>query len=406
MNSITIPRTDEVAFVERKGIGHPDSIADLIAEETMLRYRHYIHNQLNIMPNGWFDKVVVSGGEAEVTFGAATIIKKPKIILYGKAMKINNSTKYMVNIFSDAAEYIIDSIFGPNTFKLIDIELAVNSGMGAEHAKDFYNITTATELSSYFSQDSQKANDTVITSGWWPLNTSEKTVISLENYINGDAFKKLYPETGSDVKVVTVFMGQKYEFTICIPFIATLTPTREVYEQRKEEILVTLSHFVRNELQIDKFKINLNTKDNEKSAYLTVFGSAFDKGDVGVTGRGNRYPGIISVLRPSGVEAYAGKNTFNHSGKLYTFLATDIAKAVHEYTLNDIRVVISTDNGAPINNPKNIVIFMDGSLVDNSLFMPQIEASVERMKVLASQIHEGTVLMDFRSCYGFLKVTH
>lgn len=401
MNNVT--GSDEVAFVERKGIGHPDSIADLIAEETMSRYRQYIYDRLGIIPNGWFDKVVVSGGEAEVMFGAATVIKKPKVILYGKAMKINGTTDYMFDLFSGAVEHIINSVFGLSTFELVDIELAVNSGMGAEHAKDFYDVTTSSKLSAYFSQDTQKANDTVITSGWWPLNISEKTVITLENYIDSDEFKKLYPETGYDVKVVTVFMDQRYEFTICVPFIAALTPTREVYEQRKKEIIITLSRFIEQEIRINNFVINLNTKDNEKSAYLTVFGSAFDKGDVGVTGRGNRYPGVISILRPSGVEAYSGKNTFNHSGKLYTFLATDIAKAIHEYTRKNIQVIVSTDNGMLIGNPKNIVIFEDGILVNSSLFSSQIQASMDRMKVLGSQLKQDTALADFRSCYGFFE---
>jgi len=395
--------SDQLEFVERKGIGHPDSVADIIAEEMMLRYRRYVYSKIGIMPNGWFDKVVVSGGEAHVTFGHAEIIKKPKIILYGKAMKIDGNADYIYNLFSSAVEYVIDYIFGHGVFDNIEVEVAVNSGMGAEHAKGFYDLRTNSKLNPYFLKDVQKANDTIITSGWWPLNVAEKSVIIIENYINSEYFKNLYPETGYDVKVVTTCINSKYEFTICIPFIASITPTKIIYEKKKQQIVSLLQKYIYQELLIDDFSINLNTKDDEHSAYLTVFGSAFDKGDVGVTGRGNRYPGVISIMRPSGVEAYAGKNTFNHSGKLYAFLATDLAKTIQEFSNQDTQVIISTDNGIPIDEPKNIVIILNEVLADNSLFSNQINKSIDRLKSLSSKLEHRDTIESFRSCHGFFK---
>lgn len=391
----------DVAFVERKGIGHPDSVADLIAEQVMAGYRSYIYSKLNIMPNGWFDKVVVAGGESSVEFGKAVILKKPKIVLYGKAMKIDNSTDYMNNIFAEAVEHVLDTTFGVGTFNKVDVEVSVNSGTGAEHAQDFYSIKTDSELSSYFKKDTQKANDTVITSGWWPFNSSEKSVILLENYINSDRFKKVFPETGQDVKVVTTYTNKTYEFTICVPFIADLTPNSEFYNSKKSAIVEHLKVFIRDEIGIDEFIINLNTKDDENSAYLTVFGSAFDKGDVGVTGRGNRYPGVISVLRPSGVEAYSGKNTFNHSGKLYTYLAVDVAKTVQMQSGGNVQVVVTTDNGVSIDHPKNITILIDGVIVDNAKYLVQIQQSMKRMYEMSIRLNAPDVLQSFRSCHGF-----
>lgn len=391
----------DVAFVERKGIGHPDSVADLIAEQVMAGYRSYIYSKLNIMPNGWFDKVVVAGGESSVEFGKAVILKKPKIVLYGKAMKIDNSTDYMNNIFAEAVEHVLDTTFGVGTFNKVDVEVSVNSGTGAEHAQDFYSIKTDSELSSYFKKDTQKANDTVITSGWWPFNSSEKSVILLENYINSDRFKKVFPETGQDVKVVTTYTNKTYEFTICVPFIADLTPNSEFYNSKKSAIVEHLKVFIRDEIGIDEFIINLNTKDDENSAYLTVFGSAFDKGDVGVTGRGNRYPGVISVLRPSGVEAYSGKNTFNHSGKLYTYLAVDVAKTVQMQSGGNVQVVVTTDNGVSIDHPKNITILIDGVIVDNAKYLVQIQQSMKRMYEMSISLNAPDVLQSFRSCHGF-----
>lgn len=54
-----------VEIVERKGLGHPDTICDSVAEEVSLYLsRYYLENLRRILHHN-VDKVLLVGGEAE-----------------------------------------------------------------------------------------------------------------------------------------------------------------------------------------------------------------------------------------------------------------------------------------------------------------------------------------------------
>lgn len=70
--------------VERKGIGHPDSLADLVAEEFCQRYARYGLEQFEVVPNHWVDKIALVGAAAEIEFGSYHITKPISAYLFGK----------------------------------------------------------------------------------------------------------------------------------------------------------------------------------------------------------------------------------------------------------------------------------------------------------------------------------
>ncbi|MEK8173283.1 methionine adenosyltransferase [Streptomyces sp. M19] len=74
----------------------------------------------------------------------------------------------------------------------------------------------------------------------------------------------------------------------------------------------------------------MNATDRNNRPYLTALGSVADTGDVGVVGRGNRVNGLITPMRPMSIEAPAGKNPLDHTGKIYNVLAMRLAQQVHE----------------------------------------------------------------------------
>ena len=81
------------------------------------------------------------------------------------------------------------------------------------------------------------SNDTVACCAYAGYSISEYLTIVLENYINSAAFKNNFPETGYDVKVLTVRnFTNTFDITICIPFIAQKTKSLLFYKQRIIEL--------------------------------------------------------------------------------------------------------------------------------------------------------------------------
>ena len=58
-----------VEIVERKGIGHPDSLCDGIAERISVEYTRWCQENLGAQLHHNFDKVQLVAGEVEVRYG-------------------------------------------------------------------------------------------------------------------------------------------------------------------------------------------------------------------------------------------------------------------------------------------------------------------------------------------------
>jgi S-adenosylmethionine synthetase len=82
-----------------------------------------------------------------------------------------------------------------------------------------------------------------------------------------------------------------------------------------------------------------------------------DTGDIGVVGRGNRRNGLITPMRPMSIEAAAGKNPIDHTGKLYGILAQRIADKI--YDLHGLRnqAHVITFKERPIEDPQEVVVY-------------------------------------------------
>lgn len=388
----------EVEIVERKGIGHPDSLADIIAESFSNVYSHYTLKKYNTILNHWFDKVLLSGGEAILKPGSSDIVKKPKVYLFGKVTKVLNEDIPVKKLFTETVFRVFNSIFGISRELMPDIIIDVNSGVGADHLHNFYKFNGKNKNKD--SPNIPYANDTVFCNGYAPRSKLESYVCELENYINSKIFKKRYLYTGYDVKVLAQRVGKKIEVTICIPFIAKKTKSWNFYENSKKIILKDLYRFTKK-FEWEDFSINLNTKDHKNMGYLTVYGTALDKGDFGVVGRGNRFSGFISANRGETQEAYHGKNPVLHSGKIYSVITQRIAKKIYEIMKIPVKVSISIDNGSNLKKPEHVYIFFDTKNIDNKLdfdFIDQLlRDEFKNINLLSKKIIMVDPVREFKS---------
>jgi S-adenosylmethionine synthetase len=88
--------------------------------------------------------------------------------------------------------------------------------------------------------------------------------------------------------------------------------------------------------------------------YLSLTGTSAEDADSGQVGRGNRVNGVISVSRPLGTEAAAGKNPISHVGKIYNVLSHRIAEILFNEIvgMREVTVYLVSRIGTPIDRPR------------------------------------------------------
>ena len=77
----------EFEIVERKGLGHPDTICDALAEQLSLSLSRFYLEQFGMILHHNVDKVLLWGGSAKPSFGGGEIIAPIEIFLAGRAIR-------------------------------------------------------------------------------------------------------------------------------------------------------------------------------------------------------------------------------------------------------------------------------------------------------------------------------
>lgn len=347
-------------LVERKGVGHPDTICDAIAERASMYYSQYCYKNFGRVAHHWFDKVMLIGGEADISFGYGKITKPYKLIFAGKGAHYFGENKIPIyDIFYEAASDVLKEVltgFIPEEHVELSIEIVDYHGAGRANSRyrpmtidDLVDLDTKTEVS----------NDCNLLSAHAPLSNLEKMVLYGEQYINGTEFKKANPDIGWDVKVFGSRHGDEYKIIANIPFIASYVKDEGYYYKRKDEIKRDILTFIENTVGI-KPELMINPQDRNNKFYLTALGSVADTGDVGVVGRGNRLNGLITPMRSMSIEAPAGKNPMDHTGKIYGVLTQDIADKIYTILSKPVEVHIFTAKESPLTNPDEILVRVQG----------------------------------------------
>jgi len=344
--------TREVEIVERKGIGHPDSVSDGIAESVSRALsRYYIENYGRILHHNT-DQVEVVGGQSQPEFGGGTVLEPVYILLSGRATTtVNNHRIPYRSIAIKAA-----SDFLKERFDTINIESDVMIDCRIGHG--------SVDLRSLYDTRKLLSNDTSFGVGFAPFSETENAVLRAENYINSD-LKKIVPSLGYDVKVMGFRSRDTINLTIAAAMIGKYLKDKEDYINQKEKARELIQKFVQKDSKRE-IKVFINTADNpsENIYYLTVTGLSMENGDDGSVGRGNRVTGLITPYRPMSMEAAAGKNPVTHVGKLYNLAAMKIAEQSIKESGGDVKEIhvrIVSQIGRPIDDPHVANIQIIGS---------------------------------------------
>ena len=345
LNRIPVEQ-QRVELVERKGIGHPDTICDAVMEEVARALcREYVVAFGRVLHFN-VDKCLLVAGRTEPHVGGGRVLEPMRLIFGDRATAECGGKGIDIGAIAEAAakQWLRRNLrfVDPERHVLFQNELREGSP----------------ELADIFAREKIGANDTSAAIGYAPLSETERLVLACEQHLNSPAAKQRFPEAGEDVKVMGYRRDRELLLTVALAFVDRFIPSAATYFARKQEIATTLSDALSRESQtLDRVTVEINTLDDpargEAGMYLTVLGTSAEGGDCGQVGRGNKVSGIISFSRPTGSEAAAGKNPVSHVGKIYTLLTHQLAAEIHASMpgIREVYVSLGSQIGAPVNQP-------------------------------------------------------
>ncbi|MDX1614761.1 MAG: methionine adenosyltransferase [Candidatus Promineifilaceae bacterium] len=325
-----------VEIVDRKGLGHPDSLCDGMAERISVAYTRWCLQHLGAPLHHNFDKLQLVAGEVDVDFGRGQLLQPIRVQIAGRGSPVapDGQAVPMDILAIDAAKaHLRESLRYLNPDRHCVVECYAGRG-------DSQLISTVEEVT---------ANDTSFGVAHWPLSRLEQTVLDTANYLNHELLDQ-YP-IGEDIKVMGARLDGQIILTCAVPFLALEVDDLDHYRQLKESLRATVQRFVEHQHE-QAVTIHLNTADNG-SAYLTLTGTSAEAGDDGAVGRGNRISGLITPFRLISLEAAAGKNPISHVGKLYNAVAQEAAQRIvaEVAAARRVEVILLSQIGQPLDQP-------------------------------------------------------
>jgi S-adenosylmethionine synthetase len=365
-----------VEIVERKGIGHPDSLCDGIAERISVEYSRWCQENLGVLLHHNFDKVQLVAGEVNVGYGGGYMLKPMRVQLAGRGTPAYMGTKVPMDdiAITAAKQHVRETMrhLDPDRHMVIDCY----AGRGSEELQHVVECTTA--------------NDTSFGVSHWPRSALEHAVYETAQYINYRLLNQ-FP-LGEDVKVMGLRRGDDMTLTIAVPFIATEVSDADAYQEVKRAAEADIQAYASG-LGERPVSVVVDTADDLAcdSVYLTLTGTSAEMGDDGSVGRGNRVNGVIAPFRATSLEAACGKNPISHVGKVYNVLAMLAAQDIVEQVpaVQDATVYVLSQIGAPLDQPlmANAVVRTGGAALTPGV-VADVEAVLDGQLAAVDSIRE------------------
>ena len=354
INQIPVPLR-QIEIVERKGIGHPDSVADNIAETVSEALCRMYKKEVGHVLHHNTDQTEVVAGRAQSKFKGGDIIKPVYVLMDGRATTFITAKgkQEILPVESTALKGVRQMMKKCYPYLDMDSDITFETKLG-QGSDDLCGVYKA---SNYLS------NDTSFGVGYAPFSITDKLTKETEYFINGP-LKKTIPEAGQDVKVMCSRVKDKITMTIACAMVDRFIDDKNGYvasvQALQKAVAENAAKIIDREDSKVKLKVEVNTGDDIKRnvLYMTVTGLSQENGDDGSVGRGNRCNGLITPYRPMSMEATSGKNPITHVGKIYNVLSSIIAQDVAKKVKADaeIHCRILSQIGHTISDPLNCAI--------------------------------------------------
>lgn len=332
-----------VEVVERKGLGHPDSICDALCERLSNDLSRYYLDRHGAILHHNVDKCLLFGGVASPAFGGGEVRAPIEIYLSGRAAgEWRGASTPIEEIATEGCRrWFEDHLHAIDAQRHVRVHCLVRP--------------TSAGLAELFARPGGAANDTSVAVGYAPLDELEQTVLHVERHLNCTAVKREHPEIGEDIKIMGVRHEGRIALTVACAFVDRHVAGMAEYAECKRRLAerVREAAAATTALPLDVV-VNMADGTTPESLYLTVTGTSAEAGDDGEAGRGNRVNGLITPYRPMTMEAVAGKNPVTHVGKLYNVLASRLAQQIVDRVPGVVEAYccLVSRIGAPVGQPQ------------------------------------------------------
>ena len=200
-----------VEVVERKGLGHPDTICDLLSEELSRALSNYYLDNFGSVLHHNVDKSLLVGGRSLPAFAGGQVLQPMELFLSGRATTSVQGKQVPVAEITQAAVsgWLRRNLHGVDPTSHVRVHDLVRPG--------------SADLVDLFERNRNHkvplANDTSCGTGFAPLTELERVVLAVEQQLNHPKFKAMHPETGEDIKVMGVRRHDRIALTISCAFI-------------------------------------------------------------------------------------------------------------------------------------------------------------------------------------------
>lgn len=341
-----VPMDDRrIELVERKGIGHPDTLCDGIAETVMRALSRKYLEKFGAILHHNTDETQLVAGRSNPEFGGGEVIQPIYILIVGRATKEFQGEYVPADTIAvkTAREYIRSHVRNLD----VDSEVVVDCkmGEGSTDLKDVFKLEDGEVPSS---------NDTSFGVGYAPFSETERVVYEVERALYND-LRDTLPAVGEDVKVMGKREGDAIDLTVATATVTEYLDDLDAYVSVMQEIEEFVARTAERHTDRD-LSVQLNTADDREkgSVYITETGTSAEMGDDGSVGRGNRANGLITPGREMSLEAASGKNPVNHIGKIYNLLAHELADQVAREVdlVDEVTIKLLSQIGSPIDEPQ------------------------------------------------------
>lgn len=347
-----------IEIVERKGIGHPDTICDGVVEAASVALCDAYLRAFGRVLHFNLDKALLVAGRTTPRLGGGVVDEPMRFIFGDRATQTVNDVTIPIGALVEraASRWVREHLRFVDPERHLAFQNEIKPG--------------APELRGLFDAATPGANDTSAAVGYAPLTDCERLVLAMSHHLASRGFHERFPEAGDDVKVMGIREGQDVRLIVAVAFVDRFVASERVYFERKAEIAEAIAEQARAVATgLEGIRVDVNALDRPGAGasgmYLTVLGTSAESGDSGQVGRGNRSNGLANASRPMSAEAIAGKNPVSHVGKIYSFLAEDVAVAIHENVegVAEAYVRLCSRIGDPLDEPAlaAVDVRLDGS---------------------------------------------
>jgi S-adenosylmethionine synthetase len=350
-----ITENKDFEVVERKGIGHPDTLSDGLAEVVSIEYSKYCLENFGAILHHNVDKTNITGGLVDIDFGGGEMLERAKVIVNGRmSTDFANKSIDVIEIQKKAVTNYLNKVLPhfdtDNWLEFISTSVPYSHNPYWYHPR---NLDDLPELTF------PKCNDTSTCVGYWPLTLGDNLALYLEGWFYIDEFTPKFDYVGQDVKCMVSINGWNIKITMNVPFIPKKTPNVDFYKAKLASIktdLLDLAYSIAGDSYKIDLQLNGMDNDTKNDYYLLLTGSCIEAGEEGVVGRGNKSRGTINSNKPFSMEAASGKNPVYHVGKVYTAIVDTLSKEISEKFNCEAQVFMTSKIGNHLFDPDNITV--------------------------------------------------